>query len=133
MADPLEVVIRAGRPGGAALLALGFALLAYTYWDLTSRGSFFVAMPGLGLLCLAFGGMLVVMGSPHDRALGTAETRLPPAEFLVALTEHERPFWVCTRCRTFGGPGQCLGCGNAVDVYEVADDSDLKMVIASVS
>ena len=112
-------------------LLLSALVVAFIVVDDRTTGGFFVALPGLVLLLLLLGGGLLLKGGTAQQLEITDDP--PPAELVRTMHAHERPFFVCTRCRRIAEGGMCDRCGTQADCLEIQTEDDLRMAISATS
>ncbi len=136
--NPLSTLIdwlmSTGRKGGCLSFGLGVLVLVIIGVDLVLTGSYFVALLGVAGAFFLLGIILLVVGSPTAMKLPQAEPGEPLGpELIDKLQTHPRPYIFCTRCRKFSVIQPCEHCDSGVDCYEVRDEEDLKLMLASIT
>jgi hypothetical protein len=121
-----------GRLGGAGCLVLAAVVAAFIVIDYRTTGGFFVAMPGLVLILVLLGVGLIIKGGTSEQ-LDIDGREPPPPELVRQLHAHEKPFFVCTRCRRIAEGGMCDKCGTQADCLEIEDEDDIQMALSAMS
>ena len=125
----IDLLLRTGRPGGVVSILLGLLMFLATALGVVGTGWVWFFMPGLGLVLVLFGVLLVVHGDPEAGSFQEKEAVAPSPELLEALSHQPRPFFLCTRCQMIGEVGLCPRCKKGLDCVEIRDDEDLRLAL----
>ncbi len=129
--DVLDWLLDKGRVGGALSLVAAAGFFSATWYEYTVVGWVPIVLPVLGGVFALLGLVLVALGRP-----GGAKFEMPAEGTVDERTEEllrvlECPYWFCTRCVVQAEYGSCPRCVRTVDVMEVRDSSDLKLLRAA--
>jgi len=127
----LEWLLNRGRVGGGISLVVSAGFFGLALYPVTIMLYAQIILFALGAVFGLLGVLLLALGRPGG---GTFE--MPEAGTVTKGTERllrrlEYPYWFCTRCIVQAEYGSCPRCVRTVDVMEVRDASDLKLLRAA--
>jgi hypothetical protein len=137
--DILKSLEKMGRVGGLLALLLAFALAGSGAWGVVHLGPWNggpVWSPGGTGAAASAIGLSLVAALLAVRLLSVRGVARPQPLSAPVFAEQaavaKKPFRVCLDCRVFLEPfGPCGRCGNASGAMEVRDESDMKLLRAS--
>ncbi|HJN77397.1 MAG TPA: hypothetical protein QGF58_25965 [Myxococcota bacterium] len=131
MSALVDALLSSGRTGGVISLLIAAGLFGFTAFDYVANNGFFIVVPAIGLVFVIIGGLLLVHGNPQSGEFRQAQAVPLDPDFQDRLRNMERPYFVCTRCRSLPDQQFCDACGGNIDVLEIRDDEDLRLALAS--
>lgn len=133
MSSLVDALLASGRKGGIVSLLIAAGLFGITLVDYVSTNGFFIAIPAIALVFVLVGVLLVVHGNPETAEIGRSKAKPLEKAFEDRLRNSDRPFYVCTRCRSMPDQQFCETCGGSMDVLEIRDDEDLRLAVISMT
>ncbi len=150
----IEWCLKAGRLGGAVMIACGVAVLGFCHWDVHTNQAYFPALVGLGIILLLIGLALLIFGNPgaspikssletKTRHSKRAQSNISIDNFKRELAKHSFPYTICLIHRRVVANSKedvlsgrwekdsCAMCNPALDLLAIENEEDLSLALAS--